>query len=74
MKERVQKKIERKRLQSLQLISVWYRISDVQTEAMVNDSLSAIRFCGLDIEDSVPDHNTFSRFRTELTEKKACDL
>jgi IS5 family transposase len=57
----------------MQLISVWYNLSDVQTEAMVNDSLSAMRFCDLSIEDSVPDHSTLSRFRTELTQKKAYD-
>ena len=28
----------------MQLISIWYNLSDVQTEAMVNDSLSAMRF------------------------------
>lgn len=55
----------------MQLISIWYNLSDVQTEAMVNDSLSAMRFCDLSIEDSVPDHSTLSRFRSELTKKKA---
>lgn len=57
----------------MQLISLWYDLSDVQTEAMVNDSLSAMRFCGLSIEDPVPDHSTLSRFRSELTRKKAYD-
>ena len=57
----------------MQLISIWYDLSDVQTEAMVNDSLSAMRFCDLSIEDSVPDHSTLSRFRTELTQKKSYD-
>jgi IS5 family transposase len=32
-----------------------------------------MRFCDLDIEDNVPDHSVLSRFRTELTEKKAFD-
>ena len=40
---------------------------------MVNDSLSAMQFCGLQLEDEVPDHSTLSRFRKELTEKKAFD-
>ena len=57
----------------MQLISTWYGISDVQTEEMVNDSLNASLFCGLAIEDSVPDHSTLSRFRGELTSKKAYD-
>lgn len=57
----------------MQLISVWYGLSDVKTEEMVNDSLSMMDFCGLKIEDGVPDHSTLSRFRTELTQKKAYD-
>ena len=57
----------------MQLISVWYNLSDVQTEEMVNDSLSAMRFCGLNIEDDVPDHSTLSRFRSQLTQKKSYD-
>jgi IS5 family transposase len=32
-----------------------------------------MRFCGLDIEDNVPDHSVLSRFRTELTRNKAFD-
>ena len=32
-----------------------------------------MRFCDLDIEDSVPDHSVLSRFRSELTSKKAFD-
>lgn len=57
----------------MQLISIWYDLSDVATEDMVNDSISAMRFCGLHIEDSVPDHSTLSRFRKELSEKKSYD-
>lgn len=57
----------------MQLISIWYNLSDVRTEEMVYDSFSAMNFCGLTIEDSVPDHSTISRFRKELTEKKAYD-
>jgi len=30
-----------------------------------------MRFCDLDIEDNVPDHSVLSRFRSELTYKKA---
>ena len=50
----------------MHLISKWYKLSDTQTEAMVYDSISAIRFCGLTIEDSVPGHSTLSRFKKEL--------
>lgn len=55
----------------MHLISKWYRLSDTQTEAMVYDSISALRFCGLTIEDSVPGHSTLSRFKKELTDHGA---
>jgi IS5 family transposase len=41
------------------LIDIWYGLSDERVEAMVNDSLSAMRFCDLFIEDDVPDHSVF---------------
>jgi IS5 family transposase len=56
------------------LIGIWYDLSDRDCELMVNDSLSAMRFCDLQLEDSVPDHTVLSRFRTELTEKGVFDL
>ena len=52
----------------MHLISEWYQLSDTQTEAMVYDSISALRFCGLTIEDNVPGHSTLSRFKKELIE------
>lgn len=55
----------------MHLISKWYRLSDTQTEAMVYDSISALRFCGLTIEDSVPGHGTLSRFKKELVDHGA---
>ncbi|WP_115644048.1 transposase [Bergeyella zoohelcum] len=33
-----------------------------------------MKFCGMQLEDSVPSYSVLSRFRTELTEKKAFDL
>lgn len=51
------------------LISIWYEQSDIQTEMMVNDSLSAMKFCNLTIEDPVPGHSTLSRFKKELIHK-----
>ena len=54
----------------MQLISVWYGLSDVKTEDLTMDSISFCRFCGLELMDSVPDHSTLSRFRSELTRKK----
>ena len=55
------------------LIEIWNGLSDVQTEDLLNDSISAMRFCGLDLEDTVPDHSTLSRFRTALTKAGAMD-
>lgn len=55
------------------LLGIWNDLSDVKTEIYVNDSLSAMCFCGLALEDSVPDHSTLSRFRTILTHKKGMD-
>ncbi len=52
----------------MHLISQWYRLSDTQTEAMVYDSISALKFCGLTLEDNVPGHSTLSRFKKELTD------
>ena len=57
----------------MQLLQIWYKMSDPGVENFVNDSLGAMRFCGLQLEDDVPDHSTLSRFRSELTEKKAYD-
>jgi len=55
------------------LIGVWNNLSDERTEDYVNESVSAMRFCGLDLEDSVPDHSTLSRFRSTLTSANAMD-
>jgi transposase, IS5 family len=52
-------------------LQTWYNLSDMGVEDMVNDTLSANAFCGLRVEDTVPDHSTLSRFRSELTEKRA---
>lgn len=57
----------------MHLISVWYDLSDIQTETMVNDSLSAIKFCDLTLEDNVPGHSTLSRFKKELTDQGALE-
>jgi len=55
------------------LIGTWYGLSDESVEEMVLDSLSAMKFCGLDLEDEVPDHSTLCRFRKSLNESKAWD-
>ncbi|MCK5637982.1 MAG: transposase [Flavobacteriaceae bacterium] len=57
----------------MNLISEWYNLSDIQTESMVNDSLSAMKFCDLTIEGNVPGHSTLSRFKKELKDQKVFD-
>ena len=69
LKERGAKAYSPLLLFKMQLISIWYNLSDMQTEIMVNDSLSAMKFCNLTIEDSVPGHSTLSRFKKVLIEK-----
>lgn len=57
----------------MMLLQSWYKLSDPGVEDMVNENLSAMSFCGLQIEDDVPDHSVISRFRSELTSKNAFD-
>ena len=53
------------------LLQTWYNLSDMGVEDVVNDTLSANAFRGLRVEGTVPDHSTLSRFRSELSEKRA---
>lgn len=48
------------------LLQSLYGFSDVETEAAVIDRLSFRRFCGLSLEDGVPDHTTLCRYRQSL--------
>jgi len=48
------------------LLQRWYDLSDEALEASLSDRLSFLRFCGLSLEDDVPDHSTFWRFRERL--------
>ena len=52
------------------LLQRWYDLSDEALEASLSDRLSFLRFCGLSLEDDVPDHSTFWRFRERLGEAK----
>ena len=57
----------------MSLLGIWYDLSDRALEERVNDSISFSRFCGLSLEDPVPDHSIVSRFRTMLTYEGAWD-
>lgn len=48
------------------LLQRWYDLSDEGLEEALFDRLSFLRFCGLSLEDGVPDHSTFWRFRERL--------
>jgi IS5 family transposase len=50
------------------LLQQWYRLSDRDLEEALADRLSFRRFCGLGLEDAVPDATTLSRFRIDLAE------
>ena len=52
------------------LLQQWYGLSDQDTESAMIDRISFIRFVGLSLEESVPDHTTICRFRNTLVEKK----
>ena len=56
------------------LLQTWYNLSDYGVEEQVNDSLSCMRFCGLQLEDEVPDHSVVCRFRKALSNSKAWEV
>jgi len=54
------------------LVGIWNgNLSDRLVEEMVNENLSAMDFCGLQLEDTVPDHSCLSRFRSSLAKNNA---
>ena len=53
------------------LLQPWYGLSDYVVEAQVNDSLSFMRFCGLQLEDAVPEHSVVCRLRKALNKSGA---
>ena len=50
-----------------------YNLSDEQTEFMIRDRLSFMRFLDLRLEDTVPDATTLWLFREALVEAKLID-
>ena len=51
------------------LVQRWHCLSDPEMETALYDRLSFIRFCGLSVMSSVPDHSTIWRFREELLQR-----
>lgn len=56
------------------LLQTWYNLSDYGVEEQVNDSLSCMRFCGLHLEDEVPDHSVVCRFRKAFNQSGAWEV
>lgn len=50
------------------LLQRLYGLSDLELEEALYDRLSFRRFCGLGLEDTVPDHTTLCRLRNRLVE------
>jgi len=50
------------------VISYLYNLSERQTEAYVNDSLSAKYFLGLAVDEAGPDHSTLTAFKRRILE------
>ena len=50
------------------LLSYLYDLSERQTEAYVNDSLSAKCFLGLAVDEAGPDHTTLTAFKRRIVE------
>ena len=48
------------------LLQQWYGLSDAELEEAVSDRLSFRRFAELALDEDVPDHTTYCRFRQEL--------
>jgi transposase, IS5 family len=52
------------------LLQKWFRIpSDPELENQINDRLSFKKFLGLPFDHPSPDHSTFSRFRSRLSQE-----
>ena len=55
----------------MELMRVWYGLSDGEVEEQANDRLSFSRFVGLGMDDDVPDSTTLCRFRNALVKSGA---
>ncbi len=58
----------------MHMVGYWMGgLSDRLVEEAANENLSVMRFLGLQLEDSVPDHSVLSRFRSRLSDSGALD-
>ena len=57
------------------LLQKWFRIpSDPELENQINDRISFKKFLGPPLDKPSPDHSTFSRFRSRLSEEAMMKL
>ena len=47
-------------------VGQWHKLPDLDLDSYAQETLSARHNCGLATEDSVPNHDKISRFRTRL--------
>jgi len=52
------------------LVAYLYNLSERQTEAYINDSMSAKYFLGLGMDQFAPDHSTLTKFKRRMIERK----
>lgn len=57
----------------INLLGMWYGLSDEELECSVNDRFSFRSFVGLPLDIDCPDHSTIWRFRERLKEANAWD-
>ena len=57
----------------INLLSMWYGLSDEQVEISVNDRISFSQFVGLPLDQVCPDHSTIWRFRERMQKAGAWD-
>lgn len=57
----------------MELMRVWYGLSDGEIEEQVNDRLSFSRFAGVGMDEDVPDSTTLCRFRCTLVKSGIYD-
>jgi len=53
------------------LLQFWYGLSDVSVEENVRDRISFSRFCGISMDQEVPDSTVLCRFRNTLSKQNA---
>jgi transposase, IS5 family len=55
------------------LLQYWYGLSDESIEENVKDRISFSKFCGVAMDEPVPDSTVLSRFRSALAKQQAFD-